>query len=219
MNRTKEEEKTLKEVHDFRALCKEFPNVSFVVVDEIGELQPEYKGICNTSTFGDFEQVSIMIEEKVIENLDKDWDECICKYLCLENAKQINTAQSNLKRKSKSKLALKNRKILSLADAYLRENNISNQFEMLTYQKKISELEMVPMRWNGQRYPYKGIFGKSKYYLISYAFLVKRRNYLLSHCQNLIFIYFFHEYNGDHYRQKFCNYKTHPYKPGSAYIR
>lgn len=77
MNGTKEEEKTLKEAHDFRALCKEFPNVSFVVVDEIGELQPEYKGIRNTSAFGDFGQVSIMIEEKVIENLDQDWDDAV----------------------------------------------------------------------------------------------------------------------------------------------
>ena len=70
------DEQTLNEERDFRALCKKFPNVAFVVVDEIGGLQSEYKGICNTSVFGDFAQISIEIDKEVIENLDNDddWD-------------------------------------------------------------------------------------------------------------------------------------------------
>lgn len=68
------DEKTSNEEHDFRALCKKFPNVSFVVVDGIGGLQSEYKGICNTSAFGDFAQISIEVDKEVIENLDNDDD-------------------------------------------------------------------------------------------------------------------------------------------------
>ena len=68
---------TLKEEHDFYALCKKFPKVSFVVVDGIGALQWEYSGICNTSTFGNFGQISIKIEKELMENLDNDWDNIV----------------------------------------------------------------------------------------------------------------------------------------------
>lgn len=53
------------------------------------------------------------------------------------------TWKLNQERTSKTYLALQNRKIPPLADAYLRGNNVSSQFEMLTYQKKVSEPEMM----------------------------------------------------------------------------
>lgn len=77
MDKTREEGETLKEEHDFRALCKKFPKVSFVVVDAIGKLQWEYSGICDTSTFGNFGQISIKIEKELMENLDNDWDNIV----------------------------------------------------------------------------------------------------------------------------------------------
>lgn len=56
----KVDKKSSSDVHNFRALCKEFSDVSFIVVDEIGTLQSGYRGICNTSAFGDFGQISMM---------------------------------------------------------------------------------------------------------------------------------------------------------------
>lgn len=72
-----EKEKTFKEKQDFRALCKKFPDISFVVVNKIGEPQPEYSGICNTSVFGELGKVSIEVDKEVIENLDDDWDNIV----------------------------------------------------------------------------------------------------------------------------------------------
>lgn len=77
MDKVREERETSKEEHDFYALCKKFPKVSFVVVDEIGELQWEYSGICDTSTFGNFGQISIAIHKDVMENIDNDWDNVV----------------------------------------------------------------------------------------------------------------------------------------------
>lgn len=80
MNKIEEvDEKTLSEEHNFRALCKKFPEISFVVVDGTGAPLSKYSGICNTSAFGDFGQISIEVDEEIIKNLANDWDNIVTK--------------------------------------------------------------------------------------------------------------------------------------------
>lgn len=77
-NGTEEQKKiSLSNQEAFQALCKKFPYISFVVVDEISAVQPEYNGMCNTSAFGDLNQVSIQIEKEVIEKLGEDYDNIV----------------------------------------------------------------------------------------------------------------------------------------------
>lgn len=71
---TEAKETEEKEKIDFAFLCKKFPEISFIVVDGTGEPQQEYVGICDTSVFGDLEQISIEIEKDVIDNLEEDYD-------------------------------------------------------------------------------------------------------------------------------------------------
>lgn len=71
------EQSVLNEQHNFNTLCQKFPDVSFVVVDEIGEPQQEYGDVCNTLCFGDLGQISIEIQKEVIEKLDSDWNNIV----------------------------------------------------------------------------------------------------------------------------------------------
>lgn len=67
----------INQVKNFASLCKQFPDIAFVVVDYLGSPVPEYNGICNTAAFGDLNKVSIRINEEVIEKLDEDFDNII----------------------------------------------------------------------------------------------------------------------------------------------
>ncbi|MCH5267078.1 MAG: hypothetical protein J1E62_01935 [Lachnospiraceae bacterium] len=76
-NDTIEKDKERSDIEAFKALCKKFPNVEFIVVDMTGAAQPEYSGICRTPAFGDLNQVSIMIDKEVVENLENDYENII----------------------------------------------------------------------------------------------------------------------------------------------
>lgn len=77
-NDTIEGDKKMSNIEAFKALCKKFPNVEFIVVDaETGAHLPEYSGICRTPAFGNLNQVSIMIDRKVVENLENDYENIV----------------------------------------------------------------------------------------------------------------------------------------------
>lgn len=89
-----DEDKKMSDIEAFQDLCKKFPNVSFVVVDEIGGPLSEYSGICRTSTFGDLNQVSIKIEEEVIKNLEKDYENIARMIQSISDCYEFETKQA-----------------------------------------------------------------------------------------------------------------------------
>lgn len=74
ISRTEEEPKTTVDENtkrkNFTALCKEFPSVAFVVEDATAD----YRGICDTSSFGDKEKVSINLVEDILVNYEENHD-------------------------------------------------------------------------------------------------------------------------------------------------
>lgn len=54
----------------------------------------EYGGICRTSTFGDLNQISIKIEEKVIENFEKDYENIVRMVQSISDSYERETKQA-----------------------------------------------------------------------------------------------------------------------------
>lgn len=77
------EEKTEKTKLDYyKEICKAFPNVAFVVVENtlpvegawIPEIQKEFRGISDISNFSDMSTVSIELDVKLLEKIQEDPD-------------------------------------------------------------------------------------------------------------------------------------------------
>lgn len=62
---------------NFEEISKLFPDISFIVVADYGEIKTEYSGISNTSAFSYKNKVSIALHEDVVGNWDKDRENII----------------------------------------------------------------------------------------------------------------------------------------------
>lgn len=59
---------------NFEALCREFPDVAFVVREsDMWNGNADYNGICNTNSFSYPDKVSIVLDEEILEKYEKDY--------------------------------------------------------------------------------------------------------------------------------------------------